>query len=200
MSLGDRIDRVDDATLLAGLPADFGPLTLPSDPLEAGWAQVRLEDLAAHHQDRHAPGYLALRNHRFGNWRMTVSPKAARAPLSVLYRRRARYLRNVVGVELPYDARVGRRVTIEHNGGIVVHGRTVIGDGCVLRQGCTLGIRSLNRLDEAPVLGAGVELGAGAVLMGRVRLGDGSRVGANAVVTRDVPAGVTVVGVPARPL
>ena len=191
---------LDWDVLLAGLPQGFGPLTPPSDPLAGGWAEVRVEDIGAHHGDRHAPGYLALRNHRFGNWRMTVSPKAARAPLSVLYRSRARYLRNVVGVELPYDARVGRRVTIEHNGGIVIHGKTVIGDGCVIRQGCTLGIRSVERLDEAPVLGAGVELGAGAVLMGRVRLGDGARVGANAVVTRDVPAGVTVVGVPARPL
>ena len=178
-------------------PPDIA-LTPPSPtagvPLRTLWA----EDLAAHGGRRDAPGYRALRWHRFGNWRMTVEPKLLRAPLSVAYRRWFRHHRDVLGIELPYDAVVGRGVVIEHCGGIVIHGRCVIGDGCILRQGVTLGIRRLDAVDDAPILGKNVNVGAGAKVLGRVRLGDGCQIGANAVVTRDVPAGATALGIPAQ--
>jgi serine O-acetyltransferase len=93
--------------------------------------------------------------------------------------------------------KLGRGVVIEHQGAIVIHGQSEIGDGCIIRQGCTLGLRRLDDLTAAPVLEAGVELGAGAVVLGRIRLGAGARVGANAVVLDDVPAGATVWGIPA---
>lgn len=156
------------------------------------------EDWVAHGRDWTKPGFRTLAVYRFGVWRMSVSPKLLRAPLSLLYRALYRRCRNGYGIELPYSARVGRQVVIEHQGGIVIHGNTEIGDRCIIRQNCTLGLKRLDALDDAPVLGHGVHLGAGAVVLGRVMLGDGAIVGANAVVTTDVPPGALALGVPAR--
>lgn len=155
------------------------------------------EDLAAHGGDWTRPGFKALAVYRFGVWRMTVSPKLLRAPLSIIYRHFYRRVRNVYGIELPYSASVGRRVVIEHQSGIVVHGATVIGDECIIRQNCTFGIRRMDELAKAPVLGRGVNVGAGAVILGDVSIGDFAAIGANAVVLRDVPPGAMAVGVPA---
>jgi GT2 family glycosyltransferase/serine acetyltransferase len=160
-------------------------------------AQIR-EDYEMHGRDWTKPGFQAVAVHRFGNWRMTVAPKLARAPLSVLYRTMFRFVRNVYGIELPYSAKVGRRVVIEHQGDIVVHGSAEIGDDCIIRQGVTIGNRHRDRPLEAPVLGAGVNVGAGAKILGKLHVGDRANVGANAVVTRDVNANDTVVGIPAR--
>ena len=129
---------------------------------------------------------------------MTIEPKLARAPLSFIYRTLFAFVRNAYGIELPYSAEVGRRVIIEHQGDIVVHGNAKIGDDCIIRQGVTIGNRHMNRPLEAPVLGAGVNVGAGAKILGKVHVGDKANVGANAVVTRDVQANDTVVGIPAR--
>jgi serine O-acetyltransferase len=93
---------------------------------------------------------------------------------------------------------LGRGVIIEHQGGIVIHGSCEIGDNCIIRQGVTLGNRSLERPFDAPKLGCRVNVGAGAKILGSVRVGDDARIGANAVVLRDVPRGGLAVGVPAR--
>ncbi len=161
------------------------------------WAQIA-DDYRANGRDWTKPGFRALAVYRFGVWRMTVNPKLLRAPLSVLYRMAFRRCRNVYGIELPYSALIGRGVIIEHQGGIVVHGCTTIGDGCTIRQNCTFGIRDKSDLSAAPILGKGVDVGAGAVILGRVSVGDGAVVGANAVVLCDVPASALAVGIPAR--
>jgi serine O-acetyltransferase len=140
----------------------------------------------------------ALWVYRFGVWRMKVRPKLLRAPLSVAYRALFRFVRNVYGIEVPYSATIGRRVVLEHQHGIVVHGDTVIGDDCIIRQGVTLGVRRLNGISDAPTLGHRVTVGAGAKILGKVRIGDGADIGANAVVLSDVPEGALVVGIPAR--
>jgi serine O-acetyltransferase len=155
-------------------------------------------DWRANGRDWTRPGFRTLAVYRFGVWRMQVRPKLLRAPLSLVYRSLFRFCRNVYGIELPYSVQVGQHVIIEHQGGIVIHGASVIGDGCVIRQGCTLGIRRVSDLEAAPVLEAGVDMGAGAVILGRIRIGAGARIGANAVVLIDVPAGAVALGVPAR--
>jgi len=162
------------------------------------WQQIA-DDWRAHGRDWSKPGFRAVAVHRFGVWRMGVRPKLLRAPFSLIYRYLFRYCRNVYGIELPYTAVLGRGVVVEHQGGIIVHGACRIGDNCIIRQNCTLGIRRLTDLTGAPILEEGVELGAGAVVIGRITLGRGARVGANAVVLDDVPPGITVWGIPARP-
>lgn len=158
------------------------------------------EDWRANGRDWTRPGFRTLAAYRLGVWRMTLRPKLLRAPFSLLYRACFRHCRNVYGIELPYSVQVGRRVVIEHQGGIVIHGASVIGNDCIIRQGCTLGLRRLDDLAAAPVLENGVQLGAGAVLLGRVRVGARAMVGANAVVLDDVAADTVVVGAPARPI
>ena len=128
---------------------------------------------------------------------MNIRTKLLRAPLSLFYRFLYRWVRNVYGIELPYTVKLGRRVVFEHQGAIVVHGGSVIGNQCIIRQGCTLGNRKLDSLADAPVLGARVNVGAGAVILGAVRIGDDAQIGANAVVLQDVPAKGVAVGVPA---
>jgi len=168
-----------------------GPATFPE--LCQCWA----EDWRAHECDSFRPGFRALAVHRFGNYRMHWR-FPLRAVLSVLYRVLFRYVRNHYGIELPYSAQIGRRVVIEHQGAIVIHGNSVIGDGCILRQGVTLGNRHLEAPFEAPILEHGVNVGAGAKILGRVRIGENACIGANAVVLHDVPAGATAVGIPAK--
>lgn len=152
------------------------------------------EDYDAHGRDWTRPGFQAMALYRFGVWRMKIEPRALRMPLSALYNTAFVAVRNLYGIEVPYTARIGRRVVLEHQHGIVVHGSSVVGDDCILRQGVTLGIRRMDRLDDAPVLGKGVNVGAGAKILGNVQIGDEVAIGANAVVVHDVPAGGVVVG------
>jgi len=161
------------------------------------WQQLK-EDWEAHGRDWTKPGFRAVAVHRFGAWRMTIEPKLLRAPLSLLYRSLYRKIRNGYGIELPYTVQLGRRVVIEHQGAIVIHGYCHIGDDSIIRQGVTLGLRYLDRLFDAPKLGKRVNIGAGAVILGNVTIGDDANIGANAVVLSDVPPGATAVGIPAK--
>lgn len=166
-------------------------------PVLGLWQQIK-EDWNAHGRDWTKPGFRAVAVQRFGVWRMQVEPKLLRAPLSILYRALYRKIRNTYGIDLPYTVKLGRRVIVEHQGAIVIHGYSTIGDDCIIRQGVTLGNRYLDRPLEAPKLGARVNVGAGAKILGGVSLGDGANIGANAVVLSDVPAGQTAVGIPAK--
>ncbi|NJK75285.1 MAG: serine acetyltransferase [Oscillatoriales cyanobacterium RU_3_3] len=166
-------------------------------PVLGLWQQIK-EDWIAHGRDWTKPGFRAVAVQRFGVWRMQVEPKLLRAPLSILYRSLYRKIRNTYGIDLPYTVKLGRRVIVEHQGAIVIHGYCTIGDDCIIRQGVTLGNRYLDRPLEAPKLGARVNVGAGAKILGGVSLGDGANIGANAVVLSDVPAGQTAVGIPAK--
>ncbi len=161
------------------------------------WEQIR-EDWLAHGCDWTKPGFRAVAVHRFGVWRMGIQPKLLRAPFSLLYRMLYRKVRNVYGIELPYSVKLGRRVIIEHQGCIVIHGNCTIGDDSIIRQGVTLGLRHLDRLTEAPSLGKRVNVGAGAKMFGNITIGDDVNIGANAVVLSDVPSGSTAVGIPAK--
>ena len=161
------------------------------------FGQILREDYVAHGRDWTKPGFRAVAVHRFGMWRMGVSPRLLRAPLSLLYRFFFRSVRNRYGIELPSAVRLGRRVVFEHQSGIVIHGASIIGDDCIIRQNCTLGIRRLDDLSGAPLLGRGVDVGAGACLLGPITIGDYVRIGANAVVLSDVPTNSVAVGVPA---
>lgn len=161
------------------------------------WQQIK-EDWIAHGRDWSKPGFRAVAVLRFGVWRMKIQPKFLRAPFSIFYRMLYRKVRNTYGIELPYTVKLGRRVVIEHQGAIVIHGDCAIGDDSIIRQGVTLGNRYLDRPFDAPKLGKRVNVGAGAKIFGNVTISDGANIGANAVVLCDVPTGATAVGIPAR--
>ena len=156
------------------------------------------EDYVANGRDWFNPGFRAILVHRLGNWRMSIRPRVLRAPISLVVNSLHRFVRNVYGIEIPVNVRLGRRVSIDHQSGIVIHGNTEIGDDCRIRHNTTMGIRSMDDLTAAPVLERGVDVGAGAVILGRIRLGAYSTIGANAVVLCDVPSGALAVGVPAK--
>jgi serine O-acetyltransferase len=93
------------------------------------------------------------------------------------------------------EAKIGERLRLPHPHGVIVHGCAVIGDDCLFMQQVTIGILADA---DAPIVGSKVYIGAGAKVLGKVTVGDGARIGANAVVLCNVPAGWTAVGVPAR--
>lgn len=117
----------------------------------------------------------------------TVSPFFA-----LLYRLPALFM---YGIDIPTSTRIGSGLQIHHGFGIVVNSETKIAENVTIRQGVTIGNKSGS---IAPILAAGVDIGAGAIIIGPIVIGERAVVGAGAVVTKDVPAGQTVAGNPAR--
>ena len=102
------------------------------------------------------------------------------------------------GIEIHPGATIGRRFFIDHGMGVVIGETAEIGDDCTLYHGVTLGGTTWNKGKRHPTLCNGVVIGAGAKVLGPITVGDNARIGSNAVVVKDVPAGATVVGIPAR--
>ena len=150
-------------------------------------ARSRLEVLLCY------PGLHAVLWHRLshGLWRRRLHLPA---------RMSAHLGRFLTGIEIHPAARIGRRLIIDHGMGVVIGETAEIGDDVYLYHGVTLGGTSSERGKRHPTLGNEVIVGAGAKILGDILIGDGARVGANAVVVQPVGAGVTVVGIPARPV
>jgi serine O-acetyltransferase len=154
------------------------------------------EDWRTHERDIWRQGFWTLLIYRFGRWRYRL-PGLVRKPFSLVYKLLKFTGQVMTGIDLPCETMVGRRLRIEHFGGIIVSGDTVIGDDVVIRNGVTLGLRRTGERG-APILGNRVDIGAGAKLLGKIHIGDGAVIGANSVVLQDVPAGALAVGIPAR--
>jgi len=137
------------------------------------------------------PGLHAVMWHRLDHWLW-------KRGLKWLSRWLATIARWLTGIEIHPAARIGRRFFIDHGMGVVIGETTQIGDDCTLYHGVTLGGTSWQKGKRHPTLGNNVVVGAGAKILGPICMGDGARIGSNAVVVRDVPAGATVVGVPGR--
>jgi serine O-acetyltransferase len=147
------------------------------------------------------PGFQALAVHRFGVWKHALEPKLVRLPFTVVYRVLNRFVRNVYGIELHINTRIGRRLLIGHQHGIIIHPNATIGDDCLIIQGVTIGQDRDTRGSfppPAPKLGNRVRVGAGAVIAGDITIGDDVRIGPNAVVMQNVPAGAIVSAPPSR--
>ena len=107
--------------------------------------------------------------------------------------------RFLTGIEIHPGAKIGERVFIDHGMGVVIGETAEVGDGCTIYHGVTLGGTSLYKgAKRHPTLGKGVVVGAGAKVLGGFEVGDGAKIGSNAVVIKPVPAGATAVGNPAR--
>lgn len=140
-----------------------------------------------------APGFAAVALNHFAWWAKR-RPFPLDVPLRVLARMAFVFVRNVYGIELPNHVKVGRRFHIAHQGGIVIHPNTVFGDDCVVRQNVTIGAGGGRPwAEDHPTFGNRVKIGAGAVVIGAIHVGDDVRIGPNAVVTTSVPAGSMVV-------
>ncbi len=165
------------------------------------WTLVR-EDLAtARHRDPAArsnlevaltyPGVHAIWSHRVAHW---------------LWHRRARMLARLIssmarvttGIDIHPAASIARRVFIDHGTGVVIGETAEVGEDVVIFHGVTLGGVAMTPGKRHPTVGSRVLIGAGAKILGPITVGDGAKVGANAVVVKDVPAGHVAIGIPAH--
>jgi serine O-acetyltransferase len=137
------------------------------------------------------PGVHAVMAHR-------VSHQLWNWKLKWLARVNSAIARWLTGIEIHPGATIGRRFFIDHGMGVVIGETAHIGDDCTLYHGVTLGGTSWLKGKRHPTLGNNVVVGAGAKVLGPIELGDGARVGSNAVVVKNVPSGATVVGIPGR--
>ncbi len=138
------------------------------------------------------PGLHALVLHRRAHWCWTHG-------LKWLGRFISHITRGLTGIEIHPGAVIGERVFFDHAMGVVVGETAEIGDGCTIYQGVTLGGTSLYKgAKRHPTLGKNVVVSAGAKVLGGFVVGDGAKIGSNAVVIKPVPAGATAVGIPAR--
>ena len=158
--------------------------TLARDPA----ARSRLEVVLCY------PGFHALLYYRLAHWLWQRRWHLAGRFVSHLGRM-------LTGIEIHPGARIGKRLFIDHGMGVVIGETAEIGDDCTLYQGVTLGGTSLARGQKRhPTIGNNVIVGSGAQVLGPFRVGDGTRIGAQAVVLREVADGATMVGNPARPV
>ena len=118
---------------------------------------------------------------------------ALRGPARIL----TQLTRFLTGIEIHPGATIGRRFFIDHGMGVVIGETTEIGDDVMIYHGVTLGGRSLKQGKRHPTIGNGVTVGAGAKVLGPLSIGDNSAVGANSVVTHDVPPESIATGIPA---
>ncbi|NLD08249.1 MAG: serine O-acetyltransferase [Xanthomonadaceae bacterium] len=137
------------------------------------------------------PGLWAIWIHRINHWLWKKKIKAIARWLSTVNR-------FLTGIEIHPGAQIGRRFFIDHGMGVVIGETAEVGDDCTLYHGVTLGGTSLEKGKRHPTLGNHVVVGAGAKVLGPIKIADGASIGANSVVVKPVPENSTAVGIPAR--
>lgn len=182
MSLREVIDKafIQSPGILKAVRRDLVAI-VDRDPAARGFAQPFLHYKAFH----------ALQAYRVSHWLWEASRFAL-----------AFYLQNRVSMIFDIDihpaARIGEGILIDHGTGVVIGETATVGDDVSMLHGVTLGGTGKESGDRHPKVGHGVLIGAGAIILGNVRIGDGSKVAAGSVVLEDVPSHTTVAGVPAK--
>jgi serine O-acetyltransferase len=134
-----------------------------------------------------SPGLHAL-------WMHHVSHRLWSMRLRIVARMFSNWSRFLTGIEIHPGAVIGRRVVIDHGMGVVIGETAIVGDDVLIYHGVTLGGKEYTTAKRHPTIGNRVLLGAGAKIIGNITVGDGAQIGANAVVTKTVPAGAIIVG------
>jgi len=137
------------------------------------------------------PGFHAMPGYRSSHWLWQHNWK-------LLARWVSHFTRFFSGIEIHPGAKIGKRFFIDHGMGVVIGETATIGDDVTIYHGVTLGGTSFKGGIRHPQLGNNVIIGSGAQLLGPIKVGEGAKIGSNAVVIKDVPANATMVGVPAR--
>ncbi|QDU55054.1 serine O-acetyltransferase [Aeoliella mucimassa] len=159
--------------------------------------QLWREDYHTHGRKLFDQGFWSVAVHRFGNWRMGIKWKLVRMPFTLLYNVSFKLVEILTGITLPYTCRLGRRVHVWHHSGIIISAYA-IGDDVHLRQSTTMGVVRRDENADIPIIEDRVDIGCGVCILGGVRVGHDSVIGANAVVLEDVPPHSIAVGIPAR--
>jgi len=182
MSLRDTIEEAYEAdpSIVATAELDLKAV-FERDPACKGYVQPFL----------FFKGFLALQTHRVAHWLW----QEGRETLAFYLQSRCSEL---FQVDINPATRIGRGVFVDHGTGIVIGETAVIGDDVSMLQGVTLGGTGAERGDRHPKVGKGVLLGAGAKVLGNIKIGDYAKIASGSVVLKDVPAGCTAAGVPAR--
>jgi serine O-acetyltransferase len=170
---------------------------LPANQLGRKMFKNIRQDLRAYDGNWAAQGFWVMLVYRFGRWRYDVRPALLRKLFSFIYKFLFKLVQIVTGVELPCEVDVGHNFIIDHFGGIVVSGYAKFGDNCRIRNGVVVGLKNVSE-PVAPIIGNNVDIGAGAKILGGIRIGNNVVIGANAVVLTDVPDNSLAVGIPAR--
>lgn len=177
-------NKVNSSKVNTTKPLSKGSTNL--NPADLDFCSLIKEDFATHENDFFSQGFWAVFNHRFGNWRMGLKPKLLRIPFTILYRTHRKLIQMLAGIQLDYTVQLGRRVKIEHFGGIIISAKA-IGDDVIIRQNTTLGIKNLKDLEAKPTIENNVSIGAGAVIIGDIVIGHHCVIGPNTVIYQSLP-------------
>src|ERR1700733_1631062 len=139
--------------------------TLVELPRSNGVFENIREDWRTHDRQWLRQGFWVMVVYRFGNWRYGIQSRALRLPFSFIYKSLKLLMEILTGIELPCEAKVGRRFRIDHFGGIIISGDAVFGEDCIVRNGVTVGLRNTGK-SGSPIIGDRVDIGAGAKLLG----------------------------------
>jgi serine O-acetyltransferase len=167
--------------------------TYNGNPSGMGFFALLREDFETHDRDPLSQGFWAIAVHRYGNWRMSIDNKYLRLPFTIVYKLLYKWVEWTCGISLNYTVRVGRRVRIWHHSGMTL-GAIEIGNDVHIRQNTTFGVK--RRGDGRwmkPTIGDRCDIGAGAVIVGRITIGHDTTIGANVVIAKDVPPNSLVV-------
>lgn len=154
-------------------------------------------DLATYQNDWGAQGFWVMLVYRFGRWRYQISNSILRKLFSFIYKILYKLVQILTGIEFPCEVQIGKHFVIDHFGGIVVSGYAKFGDHCRIRNGVVVGLKNVDD-PCAPTFGDHVDIGAGAKVLGNIKIGHHVTIGANAVVLCDVPDYSIAVGIPAK--
>lgn len=172
-----------------------GPLRCTCAPVSSAW----VADLARCRGRRpwlREQSLWAIAVYRFGRWNDRRRPGLTKWIMERLYSLAFRIVETITGISIPKSVEAGPGLRIYHFGNVFIHANAKLGANCTLRHGVTIGNRHFN--GPVPVIEDDVEIGAGAQVLGGIRIGRGATIGAMSLVLKDIPPGATAVGIPAK--